>query len=99
MTNSLSVYQNAFSIINFRYCRYRLLLQLHEMASSFDQLRFLRSGAGGVWPRWRSVLFCESRRAHGGRGITGTAEMRGTAELAGQVLVENRRTAVGTEST
>lgn len=58
----------------------------------------LHSGTG-IWSRRQPLLLRESRRALGRRGIPGAFEMRGTAQFAGQVLVENRRTAAGAEST
>lgn len=48
-------------------------------------------------PRRRSLLFGEPRGALGSRGTSGVPEMRGSAKLACQVLVEDRRTAARPE--
>lgn len=53
---------------------------------------FLYSGARSR-PRRRSLLFGEPRGTLGCRRASGPSEMRGSAKLACQVFVENRRTA------
>lgn len=56
-----------------------------------------RSNVTGVRPGRRPLLLREPRRALGRRGIPGASKMRGAAELAGQVHVEDRRPASGAE--
>lgn len=85
------------SIITHLYCT-SLFLRLFLDLNYIPILSVcFRSNVTGIRPGRRPLFLREPRRALGRRGIPRAPEMRGAAEFAGQVHVEDRRPASGAE--